>query len=143
MANPYCLDVMKRNSLHHGAANLAYMCVRNAAPWREKIVCERREFLVHVALVAAVLLHISEVSSGFLSRLIAVGGDDFDEGGFDVFCHAGSITANVEAGTAFEPSPKLCPLLNHEVLDVDFLFCIARPGDRELQSTGSAYSGSR
>ena len=44
----------------------------------------------------------------------------------DVFSHAFGIAADVKVGSTIEPSPEFGPLLEHAVLDIDFLGLIAR-----------------
>ena len=55
----------------------------------------------------------------------------------DVFSHAFGIAADVKVGSTIEPSPEFGPLLEHAVLDVDFLGLIAREGGGEfVEMTG-------
>ena len=55
----------------------------------------------------------------------------------DVLGHAFGITADVKVGSTIEPSPEFGPLLEHAVLDVDFLGLIAREGGGEfVEMTG-------
>ena len=50
----------------------------------------------------------------------------------DVLGHAFGISADVKVGSTIEPSPEFGPLLEHAVLDVDFLGLIAREGGGEF-----------
>ena len=55
----------------------------------------------------------------------------------DILGHAFGIAADVKVGSTIEPSPEFGPLLEHAVLDVDFLGLIAREGGGEfVEMTG-------
>lgn len=88
---------------------------------------------IYVALVAAVLLHVRHVLGGFFRGLAAPRLDDFVKGRIHVLRHAGGISADVEARAVLQPLPEFFTLLDHEVLDVNLLFLIARPGYGQLQ----------
>jgi hypothetical protein len=61
-----------------------------------------------------------------------MGGDNLQKGSVDVFGHAFGIAADVKVGSTIEPAPEFGPLLEHAVLDVDFLGLITREGGGEF-----------
>lgn len=55
----------------------------------------------------------------------------------DVLGHTFGIAANVKVGSTVEPAPEFSPLLEHAMLDVDFLGLIARESGGEfVEMTG-------
>ena len=82
---------------------------------------------INVALVAFVFAQVVEVVFGFVTAEFALGFDDFDQGVFDIACHACGVAADVEVCALLQPVPNFGGAFGDFVLDVDFVFALSAP----------------
>jgi hypothetical protein len=52
--------------------------------------------------------------------------DDLMQSDIDIFCHARGVATDKEVRTFFQPGKELLCMLQHPVLDIDFVGLIAR-----------------
>src|SRR3954453_13099788 len=89
--------------------------------------------LIDIRLVAPRLFQRRDKSDRLVGRAGAVRRDDFDQRRFDILCHALGIAADIEMRASREPLPNLGADFAHPILDVEFSFAVARPGERETR----------
>ncbi len=82
-------------------------------------------------MIAVLLLEGVDVLAGCGGVEVALLLDDAVEGGIDVLGHAGSVSADVDAGTFLKPFPEVGGFFEHLVLHVDLVLLVAGEGQVE------------
>ena len=90
-----------------------------------------RRPLIHVPLVPLLLAQIFYVFRRLFQRFSAFFLDNLVQSNIDVLRHAGSISADKEMRALFQPGKKLLAILQHPVLDINFVRLIPREGGIE------------
>src|SRR5262249_49093634 len=88
---------------------------------------------IDVGLITAGLLEVGHEGDRLVSAARADRRDHVDERALHVLRHVFGVAADVNVSAVCDPGPQVAPDLAHAMLDVDFLFAVARPRQREAR----------
>src|SRR6516165_2120036 len=91
---------------------------------------QRRGCSIDVLLVATLSLEVGDEGDSLVGRSRAVRGDQIHQSALYVLAH-GYGAADIDVGAVGDPRPQIAADLAHAILDIEFLFAIARPSERK------------
>src|SRR5205807_7970409 len=129
------------NLWRRGFARLPRLSHRRAGPGVANSRAGRP--LIHVALVTLFVLQFLDVVVGRRHIFAALFLDDLAQRRIDILGHPARVAADKKLRAfAVDPFPNLARVLQHEVLDIDLVSLIARPGAIESGENAIALEAS-
>src|SRR5262252_8398028 len=103
--------------------------------------CAVQQSSIDVLLVAPLFLELGDEGDGLVDRSGAMRSGHIDKRALHVLAHGYGAT-DIDMGAVGDPRPQIAADLAHAILDIEFLFAVARPSERETSKrAGGFHSG--